>query len=239
MPTPETLIRFDRLRGRLIAGGVAGRHVNRTLTELRDHYDDAIEDGLAQGLTNDAAAEAAWRRLGHEDDLVSTVLARPELRSLPARFPRLTVGIGPVLLWMGFTIGSGLCLAALIGSLESAGMMPAHRIGMEPIWLQKLMNAVLFVYMRVLPILIGVGIAVIAARRHLIPSWTVGGAASVSLLSAFTTYAFDFPTVAGQSGSLSIGLAVDADRFPVSVALAATNAALILCVYWFARRRTR
>ena len=62
MQTPETLIRFDRLRERLLQGGVARRHVKRTLAELRDHYDDAIDDGLAQGIARDTAtwSDRTW-----------------------------------------------------------------------------------------------------------------------------------------------------------------------------------
>jgi len=237
MQTPETLIRFDRLRHRLIAGGVARRHVKRTLYELRDHYDDAIDDGLAQGLTHDAAVEGAWQRLGAEDDIVSTVLARPELRSLPARYPRFLSAAGPVLLWVLATVASTFVMIGLMYVLQSLGTLPPGRTAIEPLWLQHFMNGVLFAYMRVLPIVIGIVVAVTFARHRLVPRWTFAGAAAISLFSALSTYALTFPAEIGQSGSLSIGFAATAEELPRSLTLAAINAGLIFLAYWMALRR--
>jgi len=237
MQTPETLICFDRLRERLIAGGVARHHVKRTLAELRDHYDDAIDDGLAQGLSSDDAADAAWRRLGHEDSIVATVLARPELRSLPARYPRFLSAAGPVLLWVLATVASTFVMIGLMNVLQSLGALPPPRTAIEPLWLQNFMNGLLFAYMRVLPIVIGIAVAVTFARHRLVPRWTFAGAALISLFSALSTYALTFPAEIGQSGSLSIGFAATAEEFPRSLSLAVINAGLIFLAYWLARRR--
>ncbi len=241
MHTPEALIRFDSLRERLIQGGVARRHVKRTLTELHDHYDDALDDGLAQGLSREAAAEAAWQRLGAEDEIVGNVLARPELQSLPARYPRAVFGAGPVALWFAITALSILLIMAITKAFQLAGLlpMPGKATHIEPMWLQSLGHALMFTYMRILPVIIGAIIAVMAARHRLVPRWTAAGAFVVSLLSAFATWALIFPTIPGEPGELQLGFGVAANELPRSLALAAMNAGLILAAYWFALRLRR
>lgn len=236
MQPPEALIRFDRLRERLIAGGVARRHVKRTLAELRDHYDDAIDDGLAQGLTHDAAAEAAWQRLGHEDHIVSTVLARPELRSLPARYPRVVFGAGPVLLWAAVTLSSVFLLVTVVRLCQIAEILPPPRTSVEPMWMQHLGHTLMFIYMRIWPVAIGAGIAAIAARLRLVPGWAVTGAVVVSLLSAFSTYALIFPTVPGEPGQLNFGWGVSSAELPQTMALTLLNVGFIGIAYWLGQR---
>ena len=241
MQTPETLIRFDRLRERLIQGGVARRHVKRTLAELRDHYDDAIDDGLAQGIARDTATEAAWQRLGSEDGIVTSVLARAELRSLPARYPCAVFSAGPMLLWFAITALSILLIAVITKAFQLAGVlpMPGKATHVEPMRLQNFGQGLMFTYMRILPVTIGAIVAVMAARHHLVPRWTAAGALVVSLLSAFATWALIFPTVPGQPGELQLGFGVATDKLPRSLALAAMNAGLILAAYWFALRLRR
>ena len=237
MPTSETLIRLDRLRDRLITGGVAHHHVKRTLAELGDHYDDALRAEHATGLNGSEAMARAWQRLGSEDDIVSTVLARPELRSLPARYPRVISAAGPIVLWLGVMIGSVFMIAAIFKVLVMAGIAPPPRTSIEPLWLQNLMNAVLFVYVRILPVVIGAAMAAVFARRLLVPRWTIAGAVAISLTSAFSTYALIFPKVVGEGGELNLGMGINADELPVSLTLAALNVALIMAAYGLARRR--
>ncbi len=240
MPAPEQLIRFDRLRERLLHAGIASRHVRRTLTELGEHFDDAVRDGRAKGLTAAAAEISAWERLGNEDEIVQGVLDRPELRSLPARYPRAISAVGPALLWVTVTIGSGFLVAGISTALQmtGTGIIPAPRTSIEPLWLQNLMNTVLFVYMRILPIAIGAWMAAVFARLH-VRSWAFIGAALVSLLSAFSTFSIVFPQVIGEGGELNVGFGAKLEELPTVLMLAAVNIALILSAYWLAHRRLK
>ncbi len=240
MQTPEALIRFDSLRERLIQGGVARRHVKRTLTELHDHYDDALDDGLAQGLSREAAAEAAWQRLGAEDEIVGNVLARPELQSLPARYPRAVFGAGPMVLWFFATLLSGFLIVGVLKGLQFVGVLPPPRTGIEPLWLQNLMTAVVYFYMRILPVIISATMVIAAARHGLAFRWALAGGISVAALSAFSTFSLIFPTVVGESGELSLGFGLSAEELPGALALITAYVMLILAAAWLGHlRRTR
>ncbi len=236
MASPDTLIQFDRLRDRLIGEGVARRHVRRLLGELADHYEDAVRAGLAKGLDTETATAAAWQRLGSEDEIAASILALPELRSLPARFPRTISAAGPILLWVGITIASCFLLAGFTHALQTFGLVPPPRTSIEPIWLQNLLNVMAFAYLRVLPVAIGAGIAFTFARHLLVPVWTISGAVALSLLSGFLSYSLTFPTEVGQAGALQIGWAVSSVQLRSSLMFTAMNICSILVVYWLARR---
>ena len=87
---------FKELRTRLLEGGVAPRHVHRTLREMRDHYHDLVDEAIADGAAEDAARDAAMRRLGAMDDVVTGLLACRELRTWPYRYPGLAVLVYPL-----------------------------------------------------------------------------------------------------------------------------------------------
>jgi len=238
MSTTEHLISFDRLRERLLQGGVARRHVHRTLAELRDHYDDALTDEHGQGRDGDAAAQAAWARLGSEDEIARSIFARPELRSLADRFPRTVFGAGPLLLWCALTFVSVAGVIAFLKGLQALDVLPPRGTP-EALWVQSPVNAVVFFYIRILPIIIGAAIAVTAARHSLARSWTMIGTLAISLLSAFATLSVKFPTVPGMPGQLNIGFGVSAEELPSTLSLAALNAGLILLAYGLALRYHR
>jgi len=60
---------LNSLGERLLRAGVAHRHVRRYMRELRDHYEDALREELAKRLDRRMAEQAAWARLGNEEEL--------------------------------------------------------------------------------------------------------------------------------------------------------------------------
>jgi len=94
--------KFRVLAQRLIDAGIAPRHVRRTVSEMRDHYEDLVEAGLKQGLQRSSAHERALRELGQVDDIVQEMAAHPELKSWASRYPRTAIVVYPL-----------ACLAAL------------------------------------------------------------------------------------------------------------------------------
>ena len=103
MPQP----RFDRLSERLLEAGIAPRHVRRYARELSDHFDDLVREEKESGAGRELAETRALSRLGNDDDLAEAMLARPELRSLAARFPWAVFGLGPIAL-LALSIVGGL-----------------------------------------------------------------------------------------------------------------------------------
>jgi hypothetical protein len=80
---------FESLRLELLRGGVTPLYVERTIAELREHYSDLENDALATGLSAEEAARSAQATLGNPRLIAAAVLARPELLTFSARWPRV------------------------------------------------------------------------------------------------------------------------------------------------------
>ena len=236
MAMDEHLIQFDRLEDRLLRGGIAPRHVRRTLTELRDHYDDALQDEQTKGVGD--AAQAAWQRLGTENDIAQSVLARRELHALSARFPRVVFGAGPLVLWFAFTALTLTPFAFGLNAARETGLIGPPGAP-DPAWFEVPFNALCFFYLRILPIMIGAVMVTVAAQQRLALSWPLSGAGVIAVLSALSTYHIKFVTTPGEKGELSIGFGVSADELPYSLAMVALNLMLIVAAYIVWQRTQR
>jgi hypothetical protein len=172
--------------------------VQRYVRELRDHYDDARRAELAKGVDADAAQHAAWARLGSEDSLAESVLARPELRSTGARFPALVFGAGPVLIWLVLIVAT----VALVRLLPSHSAGPKHAAAAAPAWVLNAAHALGMLYLRGSPVILGVVVFVTAARRRLRAHWPLTGAALVDVLAGTLTVHLLGATGVGMTSSL-------------------------------------
>lgn len=94
MPSPK----LTALKTSLRAGGVSPAYISRLLAELDDHYADLEREERATGREPAIAAVEALRRLGQQDTIAAEVLAKPELRSWPDRWPWFVSLLRPVLL---------------------------------------------------------------------------------------------------------------------------------------------
>ncbi len=90
-------VSLNALRTSLQDGGVSSAYIGRLLAELDDHYADLERDELTSGREPAVAAVAALRRLGRQDTIAAEVLAKPELRSWPYRWPWLVSLLRPVM----------------------------------------------------------------------------------------------------------------------------------------------
>lgn len=91
---------FQSLQSRLIESGVSPKHVRRIVIELQDHYDDLVEERLADGATRAEASEVATARLGDTGQIAERMLGAPELRTWVYRYP----GIARVYLPIAYTL---------------------------------------------------------------------------------------------------------------------------------------
>ena len=180
---------FEGLRERLLRAGVAPRHVRRYLRELREHYDDVLQDELTKNADLVAAREAAWARLGTDESLAQSMLGRPELRSTAARFPALFFGVGPVLGW----VGAPVAVATLLSLLPEA----IRRVKVNAAIIDSY-YALCFLHTRLLPVVLGALVLELAARRRL----GQAGLSRVPLWSTCSPAASPFILFPGNWGSI-------------------------------------
>jgi len=112
VPSPKLTALTTSLRD----GGVSAAYISRLVAELDDHYADLEQEERATGREPAVAAVEALRRLGQQDRIAAEVLAKPELRSWPYRWPWIVRVLRPVLL---------LLLLPAVPVLACAGRGPA------------------------------------------------------------------------------------------------------------------
>lgn len=87
---------LSELQNELLRSGVAPRHVRRTVCELSDHFEDLVDNALADGIGRDAAQERALLELGNLCDVAAAIRSQPELRSWAFRLPYLALIVYPL-----------------------------------------------------------------------------------------------------------------------------------------------
>lgn len=105
---------FNDLATRLVQSGIAPRHAHRTVSEIRDHYDDLLDAAVDRGASRREARLLAAQELGRIDDLVSEMSARRELKTWAFRYPRAAMVVYPL-----------ACLAVLPAAPVNAGIANA------------------------------------------------------------------------------------------------------------------
>ena len=87
---------FAALRSQLLRGGIAPRHVERTVTELRDHFDDLLEAASNKGVDRDSAEQLASEELGNLDSIALAMCASGDFRSWASQYPKLALVVYPL-----------------------------------------------------------------------------------------------------------------------------------------------
>jgi hypothetical protein len=188
---------LESLRERLLRAGVAPGHVDRYIGELRDHYDDALREELARGADRSVAEQTAWARLGDAEDLAQSVLARPELRSIGARFPGIVFGSGPVVIWIG-------TLAPILFALTLLPETSASRAGSGPAWQLAVAYAVCLLCTRFLPVILALAMLAASVRQRLTSHWPLIGAATLALVGGTMSVDLALATATGQKGHVTM-----------------------------------
>ena len=110
MPRPH----LAELQHELLAAGIAPRHVRRTIGELRDHFDDLVENAQHDGVESTAAARQALEDLGDLRDVATAMRSQPELRSWAFRFPYLALVVYPLTCLALIPVAAGVEHAAQV-----------------------------------------------------------------------------------------------------------------------------
>ena len=182
---------FEQLRERLLRAGIAHRYARRLIAELRIHHQDAARSEEARGLSPSDAAQVAWTRLGHPEEIVRSAAARPELRSAAARFPVLLFGLLPPFAWTA-TLALFICALFVGPSFRSVALVKG---------LVRTMYAIDVAWLRALPSFICAFLLILARRPRIDLSGAIIGTAIIAVLAG-TTSAELFPHALALNSSL-------------------------------------
>jgi hypothetical protein len=224
---------FDSLKERLLRGGVAPKHVRRTITELRDHHTDLFAEAFARGCSLEDAGREASIRLGDEDALAAAAFARPELRSWAHRWPWVAYCLTPTAVLLAAS-------AALFLLLGFSGVVHLDHDAFAKRW-GALAAVLRLFYTFGLPLLLAVVCCVLAGQRRADLRRPVIGVVVVAIIGGALTLDVVWPHGPNAHGALALRLAIP--PFPGSastVLRAVVTCALTLGPYlWWRRRLVR
>jgi hypothetical protein len=181
---------FESVREQLLRAGIAPRHVNRYVTELREHMTDLVARERAAGLDAREAESKARTILGSDIQLVQAALNRGAPRSWAAKVPWAVFGLLPAA--VVFTV------SAIVAMTMFRLLMPVREIlpGQMPGGYQTLIVAATILTGYVVgPLLAALCIA-IALRQRLSSAWVWVGLAVIALFSGL--FAFHAPSAPGD-----------------------------------------
>src|SRR4051812_9609266 len=104
----------SELHTRLLRAGFSRCYADRAARELREHWQELIDEGLRNGLNEVEAQREAWARIGSTEQLAKEFSARMQNSSWLGRHPSLGFGVLALTLttlwWIAFgSLGANLC----------------------------------------------------------------------------------------------------------------------------------
>ncbi len=216
----------------MIQAGIAPRRARRLLREFAEHHADIVAERINLGDSASDAQLAASARLGSEQHLVATLLARPELRSWARRRPSIAFAIAPVLSFGLAFVASILALIALVEWHKAHG----DALGAASQVMQWI-GAYGGVYLLwVLPCGVAALLALAAARRRETSIWPCVGIAAVCCVGALTNFSVSVPP---EAPSMGAGIGIGTDHVGAILMRAGSTAALVLAPFLWVRRLQR
>lgn len=238
MPEP-----FEPLGERLLRAGVAPAHVRRYLRELSEHFADLVDEERKAGRSPDEVRAAARARLGGDGALAEAMLAQPGSRSWTGRAPWATLVVGPFLLLILAWIVPALLVLLVLWSKHFL-----HPLPLPPAWLPPVDKALMDLVQFGGPLLIGCGIALLAARQRSRTIWPLLGCAVVAVFGDSLRGVTIWPTAVSHDLAVTVGIRglhhdrVSGNAFSLadwspSLLLIVFSLAVAAAVYWMAWKR--
>jgi hypothetical protein len=226
MPESE----FAGLRERLLRGGIAPRHVERLLLELRTHAAALLEEEIARGQSVEVARTMARSRLGSDEEIVKKAVEQSALRSWGARWPVLVCALLPSVGLLALSVGT---LSALVSALP-VGQHLNQAAWERSVWL------IAWLVLYGFPLLCAFVLVRYTVTRRLGLAWPVVGLLLMAALGAWTAFTVAWPQT-GVHGRLSAGVGLRTSwdsllRFGVRWG---TTLVLASGLYVFMRREAR
>src|SRR5579862_594935 len=225
--------RFADLSRRLLRGGIARHHVQRVVAELEAHFADLVAELRAAGLSKADSETQAALRLGSDEAVAASFIARPELRAWARQWPSLAFVVLPLLaLVVRFVLSMLASVGVFTFSLHVLGMTPGHPGAVA--WVVGILQAYA---VWIAPVLAAGGACVLAARTVAPVIWPILGSLLVALVGAATNASLEW-SPAVPKGLMSGGIGV---RFPDvdPVALLRVTLTLVIVLVPFAWHRSR
>ena len=198
--------RFAGLSRRLLRAGVAPHHVTRLIAELEAHFADLVAELRSTGLSQVESESRAAVRLGTEDVLAASIIARSELQSWSRQWPWLAFVLLPLLaLPLQFALSMLAAAGAFNFSTRVLGLSALHP-GAVP-WVVEGLQAC---GTWIAPMLAAGAACFLAVRRGAPAFWPVVGSALIALAGASTNASFEWSSAVPR-GVLSGGIGI---RFP-------------------------
>jgi hypothetical protein len=168
---------FESVREELLRAGIAPRHANRYVIELREHLADLTARERAAGLDPKQSVERAGALLGSDAELARAMIDKGAPRAWAARAPLAVFAVLPVLLLVGVIWAVAISMMHLlepVGGLAPADMAQRHG------WL---IAAVSFVVCYLVGPLLAAGSIAVALRQRLTSHWVWIGLLLVASIS--------------------------------------------------------
>ena len=227
--------RFAGLSERLRRAGISPRRVRRLISELEAHFDDLVAELRSAGLSQAESESQAAIRLGTEDVLAASIIARPELHSWARRWPWLAFTVLPLLsLPIQFVLSMSAAVAVVDFSVHTLGMTALHP-GPVPWICETIQGYALWIA----PMVAAAGACYFAARYRASVLWPVVGSILIAFLGATTNASFQW-SPALPKGAISAGIGF---RFPdigpaIGFRVLLTLVVILAPFLWVRRRET-
>lgn len=216
-------------KNRLLNAGIPYGLMKRNLRELRDHHDDLLQQALARGLSEAGAKAVAAYELGDPDQLVTAMLARPELRSRLHRYPRVMTIVLPL------AAHFAICLLTLFVFLYSviATQTLEVIVTLQNSWLVTAFEILRITLMYLLAPALGCWLVFVGIRDHVPRRFWITGLVLLSLLgSLFQVQRQAADPERGRENSLNVayhpGFQQSVEEMSVTFALRCSMT-LLLC----------
>lgn len=216
--------RLSALRERLLRAGVSPRGVRRVVEELEDHFQDVLRELEAQGLDARDARARADERLGSDEVLVASILARPELLSWARRRPAVAFAILPLPVFAAAFVVS-------IAALAGAGYL-VHTWPFRPStgwqWVSRCFSLWI---LWALPAATAILCAHAAWRRRVSLLWPIVGILIVGVLGSLTNVHVRWPTPTSR-GMIGAGIGFGTAHAVLPLLRAGSTIGIAWLVYW-------
>jgi hypothetical protein len=227
--------RFAGLSERLRHAGISPRRVSRLISELEAHFDDLVAEFHSTGLSQAESESQAAVRLGTEDVLAASIIARSELRSWARRWPWLAFTVLPLLsLPVQFVLSMLATVEVVTFSIHTLGVTSLHP-GPVP-WVCEALRA----YALWIAPMVAAGAACFFAARYRAPAlWPIIGCILIALLGAATNASFHWsPALPKGAISAGIGFRFPGMGFAIGFRVLLTLVTILVPFLWARRRES-